>query len=51
MYGYTPALNFSAHLPHLGYGLSLLYDPSHGVAVGWSVGPASTMVVELFLQR
>ena len=50
MYGYTPALNFSAHLPHLGYGLSLLYDPSHGVAVGWSVGPASTMVVELFLQ-
>merc|ERR1719405_452246 len=44
MYGYTPALNFSAHLPHLGYG------PSHGVAVGWSVGPASTMVVELFLQ-
>ena len=50
MYGYTPALNFSAQLPHLGYGLSLLYDPSHGVAVGWSVGPASTMVVELFLQ-
>merc|ERR1719353_1977506 len=33
MYGYTPALNFSAHLPSLGYGLSLLYDPANRVAV------------------
>ncbi len=50
MYGYTPALNFSQHVPSLGFGLSLLYDPRARVAVGWSVGAASSMVVELFLQ-